>query len=59
MDAVRLLQMDAERSRILHIQDGTAHLPILTVQQLAASSDNNSILLESVRLSDCIQITSV
>ena len=52
--------IDEQTFRILHIQDRTEnfYLPILTSQeeQLPPISDNNSILLESVRLSDCIQL---
>ena len=52
--------VDKQTFRILHIQDGTEnfYLPILTSkeEQLPPISDNNSILLESVRLSDCIQL---
>ena len=52
--------IDKQTFRILHIQDGTEnfYLPILTSQeeQLPPISDNNSIRLESVRLSDCIQL---
>ena len=52
--------VDKQTFRILHIQDGTEnfYLPILTSQeeQLPPISDNNSIQLESVRLSDCIQL---
>ena len=52
--------VDKQTFRILHIQDGTEnfYLPILTSQeeQLPPISDNNSIRLGSVRLSDCIQL---
>lgn len=52
--------IDEQMFRILHIQDGTEnfYLPILTSQeeQLPPISDNNSIRLGSVRLSDCIQL---
>ena len=57
---VHIRWVDKQTFRILHIQDGTEnfYLPILTSQeeQLPPISDNNSILLESVRLSDCIQL---
>ena len=52
--------VDKQTFRILHIQDGTEnfYLPILTSQeeQLPPISDNNSIRLQSVNLSDCIQL---
>ena len=52
--------VDKQTFRILHIQDRTEnfYLPILTSQeeQLPPISDNNSIRVESVCLSDCIQL---
>ena len=52
--------VDKQTFRIIHIQDGTEnfYLPILTSQeeQLPPISDNNSIRLQSVNLSDCIQL---